>query len=760
MSRKRFTEEEVLDYHARDPPGKIAVRSTKPTSTQRDLSIAYSPGVAVPCEVIADDPDAAYRYTTKGNLVAVVTNGTAVLGLGNIGAAAGKPVMEGKGVLFKEFADIDVFDLEIDSEDPEDVIRTVKLLEPTFGGVNLEDISAPECFEIEETLKREMDIPVFHDDQHGTAIIAGAALLNGLEVAGKDLADVDIVFSGAGASAMATARFFETLGADPQRFTMVDSQGVIHAGREDLDPYKEQFARETPHRSLAEALVDADVLVGLSVGGLVTQEMVGTMADTPLIFAMANPTPEIAYDDAKAARPDAIVATGRSDYPNQVNNVLGFPSIFRGALDARAKAVNKEMKRAAAHALADLAKEDVPDDVLLAYGTEVMQFGPEYLIPKPLDDRVLLYVAPAVAKAAMESGVARRELDLDAYRDELEARLGKDREMMRLITNKAKRDPKRVVFPEGEHRRILRACQILHDEGIAEPVLLGRPEKVEARKEELGLTFPAPVVDPYRSEELDEYARELHELRRRKGVTLNEARELLRSNRTYWGSLMVRRGDADALVGGLTMHYPDALRPCLQVVGIREGVRKVVGLYMMTIQRKVLFFADATVNIEPSAEDLAEIAIQAAHVAQEFEVEPRIAMLSFSNFGSTDHPLAGKVAKATELVRERAPELQVDGEMQADTAIVEEILEETYPFAELEGPANVLIFPDLEAANISYKLLQRLADAEATGPILSGLKQPCHVLQRGDHVHDVVNMAGIAVVEAQRMAEGDDLPGQ
>ena len=747
---KRFTKEEVLEYHAREPRGKVSVVPTKPTATQRDLSIAYSPGVAIPCLEIAQDPDLAYRYTAKGNLVAVISNGTAVLGLGNIGAVAGKPVMEGKGVLMKKFADIDVFDIEVTTQDPDEFITVVKNLTPTFGAINLEDIKAPECFLIEERLKEICEIPVFHDDQHGTAIISGAGLVNACELTGKRMQDLRIVVSGAGAASIACSRFYVELGARKENIVMVDSKGIVYKGRkEGMNPYKEEFAiPDDGRRTVADALRGADAFIGLSVKGLVTPDMVKSMAPDPVVFAMANPDPEIPYDEAKRARPDAIVGTGRSDFPNQVNNVLGYPYIFRGALDVRAKAINEPMKVAAARALADLAKEDVPDEVLRAYGLEAMTFGPDYVIPKPFDPRVLLHVAPAVARAAMESGVARKQLDLEKYRDALEARLGKAREMMRIVINKARRDPRRVVFPEGTEEKILRACQILVDEGIAKPILLGDPREIARCKDALKLDFPATVVDPRDSPRREEYVEELMRLRQRKGVTRSEAETLLRRDRNAFGSMMVRMGEADSLVSGINTHYPDALRPALQIIGLKDGVSRAVGLYMMTLRNKVFFLADATVNIDPTAEDLAEIAIQAARVARQFDVEPRVAMLSFSNFGSTRHPLAEKVARATALVKHRAPELVVDGEMQADTAVVEELLRQ-YPFSKLQEPANVLVFPDLQSANIAYKLLQRLSDAEATGPILEGMAKPVHILQRGDDVRDVVNMAAIAVLEAQ-----------
>ncbi len=747
----RFTREEVLEYHSREPRGKITVLPTKPTETQRDLSIAYSPGVAIPCLEIAKDPDLAYRYTAKGNLVAVISNGTAVLGLGNIGAAAGKPVMEGKGVLMKKFADIDVFDIEVATQDPDEVINVVKNLTPTFGAVNLEDIKAPECFYIEEKLKAICDIPIFHDDQHGTAIISGAGLLNAMGLTGKRLDQVRIVISGAGAASIACARFYVELGAKREHIVLVDSKGIVYQGRQEgMNPYKEEFAvPDDGRRTIADALRGADVFVGLSVKGLVTPEMLKAMAPRPVVFALANPDPEIPYDEAKLARPDAIVGTGRSDYPNQVNNVLGYPYIFRGALDVRAKAINEAMKVAAARALADLAKTDVPDEVIRAYGGDPIVFGPEYIIPKPFDPRVLLHVAPAVARAAMESGVARKRIDLAKYEEELEARLGKAREMMRIVINKAKRDPKRVVFPEGSDEKILRACQILHDEGVATPILLGDPLEVHRIMDEHHLDFPADVVDPRASAKLEGYVEELLRLRQRKGITRSEALATLKRDRNAYGSMMVRMGEADALVSGLASHYPDALRPALQILGLKKGARRAVGMYMMTLKSRVLFLADATVNIDPSAEDLAEIAMQTAKVARQFDVEPRVAMLSFSNFGSTRHPFAEKVARAVEILRQRAPDLMVDGEMQADTALVPDLLAE-YPFSKLKEPANVLIFPDLQSANIAYKLLQRLSDAEMTGPILEGVAKPVHILQRGDDVRDVVNMAAIAVVEAQQ----------
>jgi malate dehydrogenase (oxaloacetate-decarboxylating)(NADP+) len=755
---KRFTKEEVLEYHSREPRGKIAVVATKPTATQRDLSIAYSPGVAIPCMEIAGDADLAYKYTAKGNLVGVISNGTAVLGLGNIGAAAGKPVMEGKGVLMKKFADIDVFDIEVTTQDPDEFITVVKNLTPTFGAINLEDIKAPECFYIEEKLKAICDIPIFHDDQHGTAIISGAGLVNAASIQGKRLETMKIVVAGGGAAAISCAKFYVTLGAKLENITMVDSKGVIYKGRkEGMNPYKAIFAHtDDGRRTITDALKGADAIVGLSVKGLLTPEMLKGMAPKPIVFAMANPDPEIPYDEAKRARPDAIVGTGRSDFPNQVNNVLGYPYIFRGALDVRAKAINEEMKVAAAMAIAELAKEDVPDEVIRAYGGDPISFGPDYVLPKPFDSRVLLFVAPAVAKAAIDSGVARQPLDLAHYRDTLEARLGKEREMMRIVINKARRHPKRVVFPEGNEEKILRASQIVADEGLAKSIiLLGRPDEIRAKMSALNLDFPHEIIDPRESPHREAYVAEYLRLRQRKGVTRSEAENMIWRDRNAFGAMMVRMGEAEALVSGINTHYPDALRPALQIIGLEEGASRAVGLYMMTLKNKVFFLADATVNIDPTAEELAQIAIQAAKVARQFDIVPRVAMLSFSNFGSTRHPFAEKVAKATKIVKQRAPDLMVDGEMQADTAVVPELLAE-YPFSSLTGSANVLIFPDLASANIAYKLLQRLSDAEATGPILEGMAKPVHILQRGDDVRDVVNMTAIAVLEAQSDVERDE----
>ncbi len=739
--------EDVLEYHSAEPAGKISVVPTKPCRTQRDLALAYTPGVAQPCLEIQRDPSLVYDYTARGNLVGVVSNGTAVLGLGNIGPAAGKPVMEGKAVLFKRFADIDVFDLELDTEDPREIIRTCQILEPTFGGINLEDIKSPECFEIEEELKRTMRIPVFHDDQHGTAIISGAALLNALLLVGKKIEEARIVFSGAGASALSCARHYVQMGALLENILMVDSKGVIHEGREaGMNRYKAHFARATSARTLADALQGADVFVGLSTGNRVPPELLHAMAPRPVVFALANPDPEIDYEDAKAARPDAVLATGRSDYPNQVNNVLGFPFIFRGALDCRATGISDEMKLAASQALAMLARQDVPDAVRRAYGVEEMSFGPDYIIPKPFDTRVLTSVAPAVVRAAMESGVAQKSLDLDAYRESLERRLGKSQELMRILVHKARREPRRLVFPEGSEDKILRAAQILIDEKIASPILLGNETKIRARAEQLRLSLDgATVVSPVS----DIYAEEYHRLRQRKGVTLTEASQLL-ANPTRFAAMMLHMGDADAMIGGLTLHYPDTIRPALEVIPVKPGLRKVSGMYLLiSPKRQIYFIADATVNIEPSAEDLAEIAISAADYARMLDVEPRVAMLSFSNFGSTRHPLSAKVSHATNLARKLRPDLVIDGEMQADTAVTPEILAETYPFSNLQGGANVLICPNLESGNIAYKLLMRIGGCEAIGPILMGLNKPVHILQRGAEVNDIVHMSALAVVQAQ-----------
>ena len=743
--------EEALEYHARGRPGKIAVVSTKPLTNQRDLGLAYSPGVAEPCLEIKTNPDDVYKYTAKGNLVAVVTNGTAVLGLGNIGALAGKPVMEGKANLFKQFADLDVFDLEVGSENPDDVIRFCQLLEPTVGGINLEDIKAPDCFYIEETLRKTLKIPVFHDDQHGTAIISGAALLNALEVSGKDIARIKVVFSGAGAAAQSTAEHYIRLGVPREHIVMCDRTGVIFAGRGgEMDPYKARFQSNTKARTIAEALVGADVFVGLSAAGAVTGAMVAKMAKQPIIFALANPVPEILPQEIRAVRDDAIIATGRSDYPNQVNNVLGFPFIFRGALDARATEINEEMKMAATRALAALAREDVPQSVSALYGLTNVKFGPEYLIPFPFDPRALLRVAPAVAWAAVASGVAKEFIDLDEYRDKLEARLGRARGIMRGIITRAQHDPRRVVFPEGEDPKILRAAQILVDEAIAYPILLGRYDRVRAMADELGISLEGITIeDPGASIQRDKYAQYLWQRRQRKGLSLPEAHLNITRAITF-GCAMVACGDADALLGGLGKHYPETVRPALEVIGAQPRVGVVSGLYMLVFDKHVVFFGDTTVNIDPTAEQLAQIAWSAAGVARIFGISPKIAMLSFSNFGSVKHPEAEKVAEAVRLLRLRDPSLVVDGEMQADTAFSEETLARRYPFSVLKEAANVLIFPNLSAGNISYKLLTHLGGATAIGPILVGMQYPVHVLEQGADVQEIVNMAAVAVIDAQQ----------
>ena len=743
--------QDALDYHSLGRRGKIEVISSKPCATQRDLSLAYTPGVAEPCREIEANPDDAYKYTAKGNLVAVISNGTAVLGLGDIGALAGKPVMEGKGVLFKRFADIDVFDIELNTHDPEEIIRIVKALEPTFGGINLEDIKAPECFHIEETLKGMMNIPVFHDDQHGTAIISGAGLINALEIVGKKIDQVKVVFSGAGAAGIACAKFYITLGVKRENLILCDTKGVVYKGRkEGMNPYKEFFAIDTAARTLADAMKGADVFAGVSVKGVLTKDMVKTMARDPIIFAMANPDPEITPEDAIAARPDVLIATGRSDYPNQVNNVLGFPFIFRGALDVMASAINDEMKMAAAQALAKLAKEDVPDAVIKAYGGEKIRFGRNYIIPKPLDPRVLLWEAPAVAKAAMETGVARRPVaDLDKYRDSLESRLGRSKEIMRVFIHKAQEAPKRIVFPEGVEEKILRASQIILDEEIATPILLGDKAVIEGKVKQLDLDLTgAEIVDPKGFADLEGYVKKYFEMRKRKGITLSDARDHL-LHPIPFGMMMVNEGMADGLVAGLTQNYPGTIRPALQIIRPRDGISTIAGMYMLIFKHDVRFIADATVNFDPTAEQLADIAILVAEKVKSYNIEPKIAMLSFSNFGGTQHPSAAKMAKATELVKKRAPHLMVDGEMMADTAVSTEILESLYPFSSLKGSANVLICPNLESSNIAYKLLGKLGGAELVGPILVGMKKPVYLVIPGNEVADIVNVTAMAVRDAQ-----------
>ena len=746
--------QDALDYHQTGRPGKIEVIASKPCATQRDLSLAYTPGVADPCLEIEKNPLDAYKYTAKGNLVAVVSNGTAVLGLGNIGSLAGKPVMEGKGVLFKRFADVDVFDIELNTENSDEIIKAVKLLEPTFGGINLEDIKAPECFYIEEELKKIMSIPVFHDDQHGTAIISGAALINAVEIVNKKISEIKVVFSGAGAAGIACAKLYESLGVKRENIVLVDTKGVVYKGRkEGMNKYKEYFASDTKMRTLADAMKGADVFCGVSKKGLVTKEMVKSMANDPVIFAMANPDPEITYDDAKSARDDVIMATGRSDYPNQVNNVLGFPFIFRGALDVRASTINDEMKIAASHALAQLAKEDVPDSVIRAYGGNRIEFGREYIIPKPFDPRVLLWEAPAVAKAAMESGVAQNPIkDFEAYKDSLEARLGKSREIMRFFIHQAQKTHKKIVFPEGEENSILRAAQIITDEKIATPILLGNKKVIQKNIEELGLSIEADdfeILDPTTSKKSERYLEEFYNLRQRKGITFFDAKRLIKTPNIY-GMMMVRTGDADGLISGLTQHYPDTVKPALQIIGKDEGVRNIAGMYMMVFKNQRIFIADPTVNINPDAEELAEITMLVADKVKQLNIEPRIAMLSFSNFGSTRHPLSAKVRTATEIVREKRPELIIEGEMMADTAMNPDMIKEYFPFSNLKEKANTLICPDLTSANIAYKLLTYLGGAVAIGPILLGIKKPVYLLGPGNYVEDIVNITAMAVFEAQR----------
>ncbi|MHB1222717.1 MAG: NADP-dependent malic enzyme [Gemmatimonadaceae bacterium] len=745
---------DALEYHAGGRPGKIAVVATKPLNNQRDLSLAYSPGVAEPCLEIQQNPEDAYRYTAKGNLVAVVSNGTAVLGLGNIGALAGKPVMEGKANLFKQFADLDVFDLEVGSENPDDIIRFCELLEPTVGGINLEDIRAPDCFYIEERLRETLGIPVFHDDQHGTAIISGAALLNALDLVGKRIEDVHVVFSGAGAAAIATAEHYVRLGVRRECITMCDRHGVIHTGRpDDMDPYKARFAITTERRTIAQALEGADVLVGLSVAGAIRPEMLLPMADQPIVFALANPVPEIMPDDVRSVRPDAIIATGRSDYPNQVNNVLGFPFLFRGALDVRATEINEEMKMAATRALAALARENVPDSVSALYGLRSVHFGRDYLIPFPFDPRVLLWVAPAVAWAAVASGASRQFIDLDDYREQLDKRMGKARGLMRGLMNRATAGPRRVVFPEGEELKIIRAARIVLDEGIATPILLGQPDAIRATAERYHIPLTdVQIEDPATSPDRERYAESLWARRQRRGLNLAGAQQRL-FNPIYFGAQMVACGDADALVSGVSLHYPETIRPALEVIGAHPRGGIVSGVYMLAFEKHVVFCGDTTVNIDPTAEQLAQIAYSTAWLVRTFGLTPRVAMLSFSNFGSVRHPETEKVARAVEILRQRDPELEVDGEIQADIALDAAALQRIYPFSQLTGPANILIFPNLSAGNIAYKLLQRLGGATAIGPILVGMRHPVHVLEQGASVEEIVNMTAVAVVDAQNRSQ-------
>jgi malate dehydrogenase (oxaloacetate-decarboxylating)(NADP+) len=742
--------EEALKYHSRGKPGKIEVVPTKPLLTQHDLTLAYTPGVAEPVLEIDKDPDAAFLYTAKSNLVAVLSNGSAILGLGNRGALASKPVMEGKGVLFKRFADVDVFDIEVDTMDPDEIIRVGQLIAPTFGGINLEDIKAPECFYIEEELERTTDIPVMHDDQHGTAIISGAALLNALEIIGKRIEDIKMTICGAGAAGLACASFYISLGIKKENLLLVDVGGVVYKGRtEGMNKYMERFAVETDKRTLADALDGADAFLGVSAGGIVSKEMVKRMAPNPIIFAMANPVPEISYEDVKEVRPDAIVGTGRSDYPNQVNNVLGFPFIFRGALDVHATHINTEMKIAASKALAQLAHEDVPDSVLKAYGVDSIHFGREYILPKPLDPRVLTRVAPAVAKAAMATGVARRHLDLNAYVDELTARQGMGMSVMRRVIQRAQRHPKRIVMAEGRDPRIIRAAYAIEQQGIGQVILLGIPEQIHAVIEELGLPYKPTIVYPTEAPSREKYARLLHERRKRKGVTEEYAYQLVRQH-NYFGPMMVVNGDADAFLSGLNYNYPDVLRPALQVVGTCVRINVLSGVYMVIARGRIYFFGDTTVNRDPTAEQLADIAIGAAEVARTFHIEPRIAMISYSNFGSSRFPENIKVHEATQLVRKLRPDLLIDGEMQADTAVSRDLAEKHFPFSRVKR-ANVLIFPNLDAANAAYKLVARLGGAEAVGPILVGMAKPIQIIPTGAEVRDIVNIAALAVIDAQKL---------
>jgi malate dehydrogenase (oxaloacetate-decarboxylating)(NADP+) len=742
--------EDALEYHRMEgKAGKISILPTKPLTTQRDLSLAYSPGVAYPVLEIEQDTEQAYEYTAKGNLVAVISNGTAILGLGDRGALASKPVMEGKGVLFKVFSDIDVFDIEVNTKDPEEFIRVVAAISPTFGGINLEDIKSPECFYIEETLKAMLDIPVFHDDQHGTAIISSAGLLNSLEIVGKKIDEVKITISGAGASAISCAELAVKLGVKRENILLVDSRGVVTKDRkEGMNKYKAPFAQDTDARDLADAVRGCDVFYGLSVPDVLTPAMVNSMAERPIIFAMANPDPEIRYELAKETRPEAIVATGRSDYPNQINNVLGFPYIFRGALDVRAKAITEEMKVAAAYALAALTKEDVPDSVLRAYGLETLKFGTDYIIPKPLDPRVMLWESTAVAQSAMQSGVARKRIDIDEYRQQLAFRQGIGQQVRYYIMNKAKSalKKKRVVFAEGEETKIIRAAVQLRDEGIALPILVGRPDVILEKIRLLGLDFEVEIVNPTQFARIDEYAQGYYQLRQRKGVALKDAQKIVMDPNVF-GPMMVKMGDADAFVSGLTYDYPDVIRPSLQIHHTQLAAHIAAGVYIMIVNNRVLLFTDATVNIDPTADDLAEIACLAANYARQLGLEPRVALLSFSNFGSTPHPLSKKIQRAVELIRSKCPDIAVDGEMQADTAVVPEIIDQRYPFSQVKD-ANVLVFPSLESANIAYKLLARLGNAQAIGPILIGMGAPIHVLQTGDDVRDIVNMAAVAVMDA------------
>lgn len=745
---------EALDYHSQGKPGKIEVVPTKPYSSQRDLSLAYSPGVAEPCKAIDKNKEDVYKYTAKGNLVAVISNGTAVLGLGDIGPEASKPVMEGKGLLFKIFADIDVFDIEVDVKDVDGFVNTVKAIAPTFGGINLEDIKAPECFEIERRLKEELDIPIMHDDQHGTAIITSAALLNALELADKKIEDLKIVVNGAGASAMACIKLYFSLGVKPENLVMCDSKGVIRKDRADLSESKSMFATEQDLDTLTDAMKGADMFLGLSKGDVVNKAMIKSMADNPIVFALANPDPEIAYKDAISVRKDIIMATGRSDHPNQVNNVLGFPFIFRGALDVRATAINEEMKLAAVKAIAKLAKEPVPEVVNQAYGTRNLVFGRDFFIPKPLDPRLILSVAPAVAKAAMDSGVAKNHIkDWDAYEAELSRRLGLDNKLMRNLTERAIQNPKRVVFAEADTYKVLKAAQIVKDEGIAIPILLGNIDKINRLIKENHLDLAdAKIIDPKANDQEDiraKYGDLLYAKRQRKGLTQYESSHKMR-DRNYYGAMMVEAGEAEAFISGITRNYPETIKPALQSIGTEDGVNKIAGMYIVNTKKGPLFFADTTINVNPTAQDLADIAVLTAKAVSRFKIKPRIAMLSFSNFGSSDYEEAKKVSKAVEILHRDHPEIVVDGEVQANFAMNKELLNEQFPFSTLANKnANVLIFPNLSAGNIAYKLIQEVSDSEAVGPILLGMKKPVHILQLGCNVREIVNMVTIAVVDAE-----------
>lgn len=752
QSKDEIRRKDILEYHRKPRPGKIEVVPTKPSNSQRDLSIAYSPGVAEPCKEIEKDPEAAYAYTAKANLVAVISNGTAVLGLGDIGALASKPVMEGKGVLFKIFADIDVFDLELDTTDTEKFIETVKILSPTFGGINLEDIKAPECFEIERRLRQELDIPVMHDDQHGTAIITGAALLNALDLAGKKIEEAKVVFNGAGASAISCALLYQSLGVKAENLLMLDSKGVITSKRQNLNPEKQHFARDTSLNTLEEALEGADVFVGLSRGGILSKRMVQSMAQDPIVFALANPDPEITYKEAMDAREDIIMATGRSDHPNMVNNVLGFPYIFRGALDVRATSINEEMKLAAVRSLAQLARETVPEVVNLAYNQRSLSFGRTYIIPKPFDPRLITVVAPAVAKAAMDSGVARKPItDWKAYKEELYTKLGRDDKFIRLVIEKAKSEPKRVVFTDGETYNVLKAAQILSDEGIAKPIVLGKKTKIQATLDKYNLDSDGiEILDLYdEPERVARYAEQYHHDRRRSGVTAYEAQKNMHT-RGYFGSMMVKCGDADVLITGLSLKYPKAIKPVLEIIGRRKGINKIAGMYILLTKRGPIFLSDTTINENPTVDEIVEIVLSTADAVRRSNIKPKVAMLSFSNFGSHKGAVPQKMHKATEMLHARHPDLIVDGEMQANFAMDNKLLSEVFPFSDLvDNQPNVLIFPDLASGNIAYKLLQSYGAAEAIGPILIGLNKSAHVLQMGSSVREIVNMAALAVVDAQ-----------